>query len=348
MMESHTGDQAKTNPAAPQANDPSTTAPVEAATTGHTAVAKGKIDDLRAHGASMYPHADTRSHGRLSVFRTAAANFMAARATSSAAAISYYALLSLFPIIVFAVLLVGAFFGQPRVIGIIEVFVTSVFPVGREFLLGFLGQSVPVSTSITLFSALMLLWSASSFFVEMSTHVGQAWEPLGARVNTMRERGLGIFTVIAMMVLLAITVVASVVLSMMPQLPTLIPGLRDSLGAILGPILGWVLFLVLIWAVLYGLYRVASGIHVWRTAALLASGLAALVWQIMSQIFGWWAAGDLAHYQHIYGSLTTVILMMLWMYLSAIIVLAGAHLCAAIESHYGPAAQVVSARGAAQ
>ena len=172
-----------------------------------------------------------------------------------------------------------------RAIGIIDVFVTSVFPVGREILLGFLGQSVPVSTSITLFSALMLLWSASSFFVEMSTHVGQAWEPLGAQVNTMRERGLGIFTVIAMMVLLAITVVASVVLSMMPQLPTLIPACA-SLGAILGPILGWVLFLVLIWAVLYGLYRVAPGIRVWRTAALWASGLAALVWQSCRRFLG--------------------------------------------------------------
>jgi membrane protein len=88
---------------------------------------------------------------------------------------------------------------------------------------------------------------------------------------------------------------------------------------------------------LFRLYTIAPGIRVWRTAALLASGLAALVWQIMSRIFGWWAAGDMAHYQHIYGSLATLILMMMWMYLSAIIILAGAHLCAAIQSHYGPA-----------
>jgi membrane protein len=339
MMESQSDDQTETQQPPAQANDPSDVSPGDAATGGHTPAVQGKIDDLRAYGASMYTRVDTRSHGRLSVFKTAAAGFMAAGATSSAASISYYALFSLFPIIIFAVLLVGALFGQQRVIEIIDAVVTSVFPVGREIVVGFLGQSVQASTSIKLFSALMLLWSASSFFVETSTRVCQAWVPLGARVNTMRERGLGLLTVIAMMVLLAITVVASMVLSVMSQLPALIPGLRDSAGAVFGPLLGWVLFLVLIWAFLYGLYTLAPGIRVWRTAALWASGLAALIWQIMSEGFGWWAAGDMERYHHIYGSLATVILLMLWMYLSAIIVLAGAHLCAAIQGHYGPAAQ---------
>lgn len=335
-MESQGEEQAATNQTVPQTNDPSAAAPVHAVAARYSPAVKGEIGELRDHGSALYTRADTRSHGWLGVFKTAIANFMAAHATSAAAAISYYALFSLFPIIIFAVLLVGAIFGQPRVIGIIDVVVTSVFPVGREILIGYLGQSVPASTSVKLVSALTLMWSASKLFMETSTHVGQAWEPLGAHVNTVRERGLGLVTVIAMMVLLALAVVASIVVAMVPQLPPLIPGLRGFLGAVFGPILVWVLFLLLIWVLIFRLYSIAPGIRVWRTAALWASGAAALVWQIMSRIFGWWAAGDMAHYQHIYGSLATLILMMLWMYLLAIIILAGAHLCAAIQIHYGP------------
>jgi uncharacterized BrkB/YihY/UPF0761 family membrane protein len=44
----------------------------------------------------------------------------------------------------------------------------------------------------------------------------------------------------------------------------------------------------------------------------------------------------MTNYQRIYGSVATVVTLLLWMYISAVIVLAGAHLCAAIQKQRGP------------
>jgi membrane protein len=309
-----------------------------------TPAVKEQLDDLRARGTTMYTQADTRTHGILSIGITAVTGFMAARATSSAASMSYYALFSLFPVIIFGVLLVGGIFGQDKVVEVIKKTVETVVPVGSDVISGYLTEKAPASTSIKLISAVVLLWSASSLFVETTGYVAQAWQALGARVSPIRDRGLGVLSMLLVIVLLGIIVLVSIVLSIVPDVLNLIPGLNALLGAILEPILAWTVPPLLIWLLLTGLYLLAPGVKVWPPAAAWAAGLAAIVWQIVSKGFGWWVNSGLTNYQRIYGSLATVVTLLLWMYISAAIVLAGAHLCAAIQQHRGPALEPQQSR----
>jgi membrane protein len=76
----------------------------------------------------------------------------------------------------------------------------------------------------------------------------------------------------------------------------------------------------------------------------LAAAAAALVgtvaWQIANAGFAWYLSSGFARYPLVYGSLTTVIVLMFWLYLTMIIVLIGAHLSASIAhyQHSGPEA----------
>ena len=58
--------------------------------------------------------------------------------------------------------------------------------------------------------------------------------------------------------------------------------------------------------------------------------LAALVWLAMSSLFSWYLA-NFANYNAAYGALGAVVGLMMWMWLSTIIVLVGAELNSEIE-----------------
>ena len=59
--------------------------------------------------------------------------------------------------------------------------------------------------------------------------------------------------------------------------------------------------------------------------------MAALLWLLASMGFSWYV-GAFAHYDRTYGSLGAVVVFMTWIWLSSIIVLAGAELNSEIEA----------------
>ncbi len=64
-----------------------------------------------------------------------------------------------------------------------------------------------------------------------------------------------------------------------------------------------------------------------------AAGFSALVitiiWRTASNIFQWYLSSGLARYEVIFGSISAVVVLLLWVYISSLILFFGAHLCAA-------------------
>jgi uncharacterized BrkB/YihY/UPF0761 family membrane protein len=63
---------------------------------------------------------------------------------------------------------------------------------------------------------------------------------------------------------------------------------------------------------------------------MIGALVATLAWQLAARAFAWFLRSGLAQYQLIYGSLGTVVTLMLWIYLCSWITLFGAHLSAAV------------------
>jgi membrane protein len=100
------------------------------------------------------------------------------------------------------------------------------------------------------------------------------------------------------------------------------------------PIIGylrWPLMFVLIILGLSVLYRYGPSRRLarWRWISV-GSVFAALVWLAMSSLFSWYL-GNFANYNATYGALGAVVGLMMWMWLSTIVVLVGAELNSEIE-----------------
>ncbi len=101
-------------------------------------------------------------------------------------------------------------------------------------------------------------------------------------------------------------------------------------------ILGWLTLvpsLVLDSAVFAALYRLTPTISVRTRAALIAGVLAALFWESTKLIFGWWVI-QVGTYNKVYGPLAASIIVMLWLWVSAIVFLLGAGLTATIQKRW--------------
>jgi len=131
--------------------------------------------------------------------------------------------------------------------------------------------------------------------------------------------------------LLALSVIATTAQEVVPQLEALLWGGSSLRSTRLWPALSAVFPTALAFLALVSLYRwVPAASGAWR-AVLLGSFTATLAWRIATWAFLWFLGSGLVRYERIYGSLSAVVALLFWVYLSAQIVLLGAHLCAAIE-----------------
>ena len=95
--------------------------------------------------------------------------------------------------------------------------------------------------------------------------------------------------------------------------------------------LRWPLMFVLLILALAVLYRYGPSRRRarWRWLSI-GSVLAALAWLAVSALFSWYL-GNIANYNATYGALGAVIGLMMWMWLSTIVILVGAELNSEIE-----------------
>jgi membrane protein len=105
----------------------------------------------------------------------------------------------------------------------------------------------------------------------------------------------------------------------------------SSLDAPLIGILRWPVMFVMVIVALAILYRYGPSRRIakWRWLSV-GSVFAAVVWLAVSVLFSWYL-GNFANYNATYGALGAVVGLMMWMWLSTIVVLVGAELNSEIE-----------------
>ena len=105
----------------------------------------------------------------------------------------------------------------------------------------------------------------------------------------------------------------------------------SSLDAPVIAILRWPVMFVMVILALSVLYRYGPSRRIakWRWLSV-GSVFAAVAWLVVSSLFSWYLA-NFANYNATYGALGAVVGLMMWMWLSAIVVLVGAELNSEIE-----------------
>jgi membrane protein len=174
-------------------------------------------------------------------------------------------------------------------------------------------------------SVLIALWSARSGTSTMITVINIAYKEPEKR-NFIRLNAISLGLTFGAVVFAAI---ALALIAILPAIVDLLP--FGSFGKTIASIVRWPILIVLVTVVLAAIYRFAPSRDEpnWRWVSWGAT-IATLLWILGSALFSIYV-GKFASYDKSYGSLGAVVVLLMWLYLSAFVVLLGAELNAEIE-----------------
>jgi membrane protein len=243
--------------------------------------------------------------------------------------IAYYALFSLFPLLLVLISLGTSFLAAgPTQEGILEL-VERVIPAATDLVQDNIEQVLEAQSTVSILALLGLIWSASGVFTAMYRAVNRAWGNPKSQLF-WREKFFGLALVFIVGLLLLATTLYSTLISLLQgwrgaffdwELPAYArtPQLWDWLSTLLPPLITAVTFIIL--------YRTIPRNRVaWRDV-WLGGLIAGLIWEAARRLYTWYLSNFASH-SLIYGSVGAIIGFLLWSYLSAMILLLGAEFTA--------------------
>lgn len=251
-----------------------------------------------------------------------------AHMSEAAAAMAYYAFFSLLPLLVVLVAASSLLIESPDAYRSVIDFVSGAFPASRGLIEQNVQQVIRLRGPVGAVGLVGLLWSASGFFSALVHNIDRARGVVSPRSYLQRRLwALGIVVVLAVLVLSSLAADA-----LMERMPSWLPLGRVTLFGE-SP---WALFSRLTpWLSTYlmflSLYRWIPSTSVSWRGVLWGAAVAMVLWQAGGRLFVWYLDTGLARYDLVYGSLGAVAVLLLWIYLSSWLVLAGAHLTAVIS-----------------
>ena len=261
----------------------------------------------------------------LDIFLATYRGFVDNRLTSMAAAIAFYTIFSLGPVLIFSVAIaepvVGRLMAQQH---ILDAIATVVGPENLDILRRFADTGLFSGRGwVAAVGLALLLYSGSSVFVELDSALDHIWKPAGGwRRNVVlaevRTRLLALVMMTAIGVLFLVVLLAGLVLSAYTDALKTFPVLGDWIGPAVSSVLQFAavaLFFTVIYKALPDVvvpwsYALYGGVIV---AVLFTAGNAAIVYYF-----------SVAHLASAFGAAGGVAAVMVWIYYTAIIVLLGA------------------------
>ncbi len=239
-----------------------------------------------------------------------------------AASLAYYGLFSLFPLTLALVAILGYLLPISTLEEQILRFSEFYLPGSVDLVRANLAHLVMARQSVSIVALIGLLWAATSGVVALTKSLNRVWRaPTPRPFLLQRLLALGLVMTAGLLFFLSIS--GSAILRFASTIPA--PGtggdmLVDSLlwritASLLPFVATFLTFLLLYWTIPNVPQRLA---YLWP-GALVAS----LGFEAAKSLFRFYVE-NLSRYQLLYGSLGTVIVLLLWIYLSAVILLFGA------------------------
>jgi len=235
-------------------------------------------------------------------------------------------LLSMFPIMLLALAILGEVTSDAADRAAVVRFVFRYFPRQFSFISGQLEafQTSPVTFGIG--GILMLVWASLGVFNAITSAVNHAWG-VETRRSFLKHRLVGFLMMLsAGLALLLGLVMASLVRlaeGRLGQAMARAPWWVESFSGVFASYLATALLVGCVALVFYFIPNTNVRFRdVWPGAILVG-----VLWRVALSLFSWYAA-DLATWNVIHGSIAAVVVFLLWIYVSAVILLYGVEMTA--------------------
>jgi membrane protein len=254
-------------------------------------------------------------------------NFYRSDDLTHAAAVAYYALLSVFPFFLLLFSILGLVASRESRHQAVVAFLNRAFPAHIDFLAAQLDALQKTRVRLGLGSLLALAWSALGFFSAISSAVNYAWRVERPR-SYLRHKLFSFFMLMAAGLMLTIALIAGSVFQMgqatwVDDLVLHVPALA-VLGGFFLRYAAFFLFVIVVGLIFYFVPNAPVRLRdVWPGAVL--TGLA---WQVALEGFAFYLR-DMSRFNFIHGSMAAVVVFLVWVYTSSVVLLYGVEFTAA-------------------
>lgn len=265
----------------------------------------------------------SRRHRLTRVTRAAAQGFIEHEALQYAGSMAYFAILSVFQLMVLGVVVGSFFLGQGTSRDFVLEQVRQNTPINADTIGNVIDSIIDARGGIGLIGLLFLAWSALGFFSALSRGISRAFVSTEARPFLQDKLlGLGLMALTGVLALLSVVVgvITGIVQGAATDLVTPVPG-----GQVVLSLIGLLVPLLLVFLALLVLYRVTPNRHL--TLAMVWPGalVGAILWTILRVGFTYYAT-HIAKYDTAFGPISTGISLLVFLYFASVVLLLGAEI----------------------
>ncbi len=246
-----------------------------------------------------------------------------------AAQAAYFIILSFIPIMLFLMTLVQY---TPLTYNAVREAIISFMPKEiQSFVLGIVAEVFSKSGAVLPVTLVTALWSAGKGMQAITNGLNTIYHVKETRNWLLTRLWSVIYTVLFVFALIGSLILLVFGNSIQQTLMKYVPFLGEVVGRFLGA-RNFLAFVVLVFVFLF-LYKVLPNRKASLKSQLPGAVLTAIAWSVFSFGFSIYFT-FFPNFTNMYGSLTTIILIMLWMYICMNIVLFGAEINAYYESQF--------------
>ncbi|BAY16882.1 putative ribonuclease BN [Nostoc sp. HK-01] len=258
------------------------------------------------------------------------------KASRLAAALAYYTIFSIAPLLIIVIAIAGAVFGEEAARGeIVRQIQGLVGPDGAKFIeIAIRNASQPKTGAIaSVISILLLLLGATGLFTELQDALNTIWEvkpkPGRAMKNVVRQRALSFAMILGIGFLLLVTLVISTALTaVVGYFSNLLPGV-DVIWQVVNFILSFA-----ITTILFGLiFKVLPDAKITWNDVLIGAVITSLLFSLGRYLLGQYLGNS--SFGSTYGAAGSLVVILAWVYYAAQILFFGAEFTQVYARRYG-------------
>jgi len=263
-----------------------------------------------------------------------------------AASFAYYALFSLVPLFALILTMGSSFFDPQEVIRTVERF----FPMGQpeqEFMWQMVASLERSRGGVTIISFLILTWCSLKFFQALVRGVNRAWHTVEIPWWQLPLKNLLMVAVMASALLIGLLTPAllqgakKVAVAFQDYLESHVPGLNLDMIVGLFDLARYALSGAVLFYSFTLLFMLAPRCRVYFKQVWLPALLVTIALQICQNAFVNYLP-RFVNYNAIYGTVGVMMLLMLWVYLTGVVIFLGACFCSAAAKIHGDANAIPS------
>lgn len=245
-----------------------------------------------------------------------------------ASSIAYYSLLSLFPFFLLVFAILGSVTANPADRAAILEFILRYFPRQFEFVTTQLDSMQQARTQLGVAGSLLMIWAAMGVFGAITSAVNHAWG-VDKQPSYLKHKLISFVMLVAssLLLLMGLVLVSAVNVAETHWFAVVASRSPVELAVLHHFVVRWASTAVFIAVVGLVFYFVPNAKVRFRDV-WVGAVVTGLLWR--GALFGFsWYVRDLSRFSNVHGSIAAVVVFLVWIYISAVLLLYGVEITAA-------------------